>query len=602
MRSPAEMDIVQIDVSNRCHLACTACTRLIAHQPKKWDMDLDTFEKAVQSMEGWYQPGKVLGVIAGEPTLHPQFEQLSRKFQELWGPKEDTGNGIAPVADRNAYATERLFDRTNGRGLWTSLGKRYYEHYETIQDVYSHHNQNTHEAGGKHQANLIDRKTLCEALGISDDEWKQLRWDCPIQNQWSATITPFGAYFCEAAAHIDILLNDGKRAWPIEPGWWKRTPEEFGEQLDICEHCSLCLPAPSRVDSAERDIISEPNRIALEMAGSPAVKKGNFDIYDPKMHLEQRDIHDRKDHYVGESGCRVSPDNRSMMPRKLSAVVVCVGRNVHLGASILHNARQVDELVVVTGTQDTRTIETVHGANRIVEGKIKLVESDRYQDRDFAFNKGAMLNDGLRALAPVADWVVLTDADVFLPGNLREYVRTHALNPGVLHGAYRDNGTPGIRDANDQPNGFFQLFNRRASSIRDRWPAVVSEEFSSAGSVDTWLMQQFPAGKRHMVPDLVCRHIPHDEAWGQNWNGERLGPCWRQVAMLTHQGWAWHTKIEFSGERHLRMVSTRDATCVEMVITDGKFPSELLDATEAGFVLGGKPVGWEHIHVAAWCE
>ena len=31
MRSPAEMDIVQIDISTKCHLACSNCTRLIPH-------------------------------------------------------------------------------------------------------------------------------------------------------------------------------------------------------------------------------------------------------------------------------------------------------------------------------------------------------------------------------------------------------------------------------------------------------------------------------------------------------------------------------------------------------------------------------------------
>lgn len=579
-------------------------------------MDLETFEKAVRSMEGWYQPGKVLGVIAGEPTLHPQFEQLSRKFQELWGPKENTGNGVAPVADRDAYATERLFDRSNGRGLWTSLGKRYYEHYETIQDVYSHHNQNDHSAGGKHQANLIDRKTICEALGMTDEEWIAARDACPIQNEWSATITPFGAYACEQMAHIDILFNEGKRAWPIEPGWWKRTPDQFGEQLEICNHCSLCVKAPARVDAKDRDIISEPNRIALEMAGSPAVKKGNYDIYDPVKHLEHRDIHDRKDHYVGESGCRVSPENRSMMPKKLSAVVVCVGRAEHLRQTLEHNAKQVDELIIVsdheTGDRETfRVVAEFQYDQKTIAPNCKTsvqILSGRWKDRNFAFNKGAMLNDGLRALSPDSDWVVFTDADIFLPDNLLEFVFSHALNPGVLYGASRDNGSPGFAEVNAQPNGYFQLFNRRALAIRDAWPAVMSEEFCSAGGVDSWFLSRWPKSKRVMIPELTCRHIPHGEGIGVGWNGDSNEKRWRQIGLITAANGAVPTvdAVRVNGPEpiRVRLVDTLRGDTWEGELRNGQdFPREIVTVTNGPLgVVFKERVLWDgHLHVSAWC-
>ena len=102
-------------------------------------------------MEGWDGENRVIGIIAGEPTLHHDFERISRRFAELWGGPL-TGNGRRPVADFNDLATERLFDRSTGRGLWTSLGAGFYRHYETIMEVYGHWNTNTHESGGRHQA------------------------------------------------------------------------------------------------------------------------------------------------------------------------------------------------------------------------------------------------------------------------------------------------------------------------------------------------------------------------------------------------------------------------------------------------------------------
>ena len=60
-------------------------------------------------------------------------------------------------------------------------------------------------------------------LGIPDEKWIKLRDKCWIQNLWSASITPKGAFFCEVAAAMDMTLN-GPGGWPIEPGWWKRKP------------------------------------------------------------------------------------------------------------------------------------------------------------------------------------------------------------------------------------------------------------------------------------------------------------------------------------------------------------------------------------------
>src|SRR5262249_55202274 len=107
VRSPAGMDIVQIDISTKCHLKCSNCTRLIAHQPNREDMPVEKFERAVKSMQGWQAPGNILGVIAGEPTLHSEFEQISMRFAELWGGPL-TGNGKFPIADFNDIAVQRL--------------------------------------------------------------------------------------------------------------------------------------------------------------------------------------------------------------------------------------------------------------------------------------------------------------------------------------------------------------------------------------------------------------------------------------------------------------------------------------------------------------
>lgn len=559
-------------------------------------------------MAGWYKPGNVLGVIAGEPTLSRFFTQYCEIFREEWNPGQDV-NFVQPIADMNRFAHERLFDRSNGRGLWTAFGPKFQDRAEQIYSTFSHWNANDHSAGGCHQANLIDRKTLCDALGISDEEWIRYRDNCWVANTWSPSITPHGAYFCEHAAQLDILFNEGKRAWPIEPGWWKRTPAEFGDQLDICEMCSLALPAPAILDSDEKDIVSAPNRRRLELINSPAIKRGRLIDYDPAVHTEKRVIAS-KDNYIAASGVRVARDNKYVYGKRIALVLACVNRSPALARTLPRNAPLADEVVVVTTTADADTQEVVTAVAQL-HPHVRLVLSDRCYENGDAFNKGKMLNDGLRALTR-PDWVVLTDCDVFLHGGFREWCRTHALNPGVLHGCHRldieEADVPAfvagkeVRAAhaggvNAEPNGYFQMFNRRASAVRDRWPAVLAETFCSAGGVDSWLMSQFEVGKRVMVPNLPVFHVKHDSAW--NGTGDDAAPRWRQMGMLVnHQGQLGlvPTGPAPVAPARLRLTDTLRGESVE--VDAGGDLSAVVRPVEGGLEFNGKPLGGAHVHLA----
>ncbi len=581
MRSPADMSIIQLDVTNACKLRCSNCTRLVAHQKQPFVMSLEQFEAAVRSMEGWYQPGRVLGCMGGEPTLHPRFEELSRRFAELWPPtaKPLATNGRQPVKDFNGYVMERLADRSSGRGLWTSLGDKYYEHYETIQEVYDHQCVNTHENPGLHQALLVSRKEM----GIDDETWVELRDKCWVQNTWSASITPHGAYFCEVAGAIDNLFYQGKHAWPVEPGWWKRKPSEFGEQLSLCEHCALACPGPSAVAQHDTDIVGKTTLPLLEAVGSPAVKKGCFTPYETNMDAPK--LEERPDRYMPAPDMRVAPNHQGVLPRKISCIVTCVGRGEHLERTLPFNAKLVDEIIVVGHKGDSRTwdLDGEVGGVRFVSGDWTVGEA--------AFNKGSMLNSGLKMLKD-PDWILFTDADVFLPPNLPAYVKSHALNPGVLYGARRE----GDELVGNEPNGFFQLWNRRALALRDRGIAPMSENFCSAGGIDSWFMQQFPPDKRVMIPELSVKHIPHGD-FGSGWNGPPRAGCWRQWGMLTAQGFI---ETEKADPKKLRLTDTLRGRTAE--VQTGKVLGEIIRRGPNGIIFLGEDIGQHHVHVAYWSE
>lgn len=70
MKSPKEMRIICIDITNKCDLACSNCTRLLANQEFLWDMTIENFRKAVASLKNF--PGIVIligGILACTQSL-----------------------------------------------------------------------------------------------------------------------------------------------------------------------------------------------------------------------------------------------------------------------------------------------------------------------------------------------------------------------------------------------------------------------------------------------------------------------------------------------------------------------------------------------------
>ena len=75
MRSPSEMRIIEIDITNACIHQCSNCTRFCGHHKTPYFMEWEMFKKSVDSL---LEYGRCIGMMGGEPTLHPQFERFAR--------------------------------------------------------------------------------------------------------------------------------------------------------------------------------------------------------------------------------------------------------------------------------------------------------------------------------------------------------------------------------------------------------------------------------------------------------------------------------------------------------------------------------------------
>jgi hypothetical protein len=176
-------------------------------------MSLEQIETALKSLRGW--PNKI-GIIGGEPTVHPEFHKICKLLLDYNG--------------RDKY------------GLWTTGGPGYEKNKTNIKRTFGFQAYNEHT---EHQKTVCKHQPLTIACGevIKDTELlKSLINNCWVQLSWCPSIAPKGAFFCEVAYALDALL-EGPGGYPIKPDWWNKTPEQFKDQVDrYCHKCGMPIP------------------------------------------------------------------------------------------------------------------------------------------------------------------------------------------------------------------------------------------------------------------------------------------------------------------------------------------------------------------------
>ncbi len=282
MLAPKDQWCVMVDVTALCSRKCSNCTRLVAHYRKPFFMDVDTFRQAVESLVEFTQQGpdrqgrrRIIGIMGGEPLLHPQFPEFV-----------DIMCDLVPMEHR---------------GLWTGLDWRNHRHADAVVKLLGpepsmdvnrgpagYLNHNAHEPPSTHQPPLV----AIQDVVADDAEMWRLIDQCWLQEQWSSSITHKGFFFCEVAAAMDSLFG-GPGGLPITPGCWKHDIADYRDQIERwCPRCGYCLydrqagrmavpGLQGRLDCEERDDVTRSNLEALKAIGSPRIARGDYTEFVP---------------------------------------------------------------------------------------------------------------------------------------------------------------------------------------------------------------------------------------------------------------------------------------------------------------------------------
>lgn len=300
MIRPSQQWAVQIDITNQCHLHCSNCTRLLDHRTKDtaFYMTAELFGLALGAVRDFPTDSepcvsmhtgrrKVVGLIGGEPLLHPKFPTFvdmmcealpNRAHRGLWTSK-DWMNGSHPKWGAYRPQVERLLGPNPTHDASGPSSKH--------DCGYINWNMHLPEQKVQHQPVLTASKDL-----VPDPvrRW-QLISQCWVQEQWSSSITPKGFFFCEVAAALDMIL-DGPGGLPLTPDVWKwdlsfenrdghlSPVGPYAEQIKrSCESCGACVPLPGRRDAENTDDVTGSNLARLLELRSPRALKGDVVLH-----------------------------------------------------------------------------------------------------------------------------------------------------------------------------------------------------------------------------------------------------------------------------------------------------------------------------------
>jgi hypothetical protein len=261
------------------------------------------------------------------------------------------------------------------------------------------------------------------------------------------------------------------------------------------------------------------------------------------------------------------------MTMYVEAVVVCVNYADFLAHTLPASKGLFNNMVVVTDLGDADTARVCNKYN------VRCIQTNAFYANGEGFNKGAGINEGLKALN-LKGWVVQMDADIYLPPLTRHIMDRLPLQQNKIYGIdrlmcqsyddwmfYREdwpsvhelwtfahlNAFPagsrivqygdyledGVPPDGWVPIGFFQLWHPGASGIRS-YP----DQHAAADRTDVLHAKKFDRTHRELIPELVAIHLESAKVdMGENWNGRRTPRfayqplSQRSAAQQRRQGW-----------------------------------------------------------------
>jgi len=233
-------------------------------------MDLDYMEKCLDALKDWPrpvpygQPRSLIGIIGGEPIMHPQFEEMCELLLSKF-PKRYLGLWTAGFPPKRWKEVKKIAKKTFGFL------------------AYNEHNIEQLELC-KHQPITVAIEEVVPDIAYRE----MLIDDCWVQRTWCPTISPKGGFFCEVAYAIDQILEGPGGYDATDPEWWRKDPADFRDQRDrYCGKCGMAIPMERQTLVNTKHKFT-PNLLALFRQHSlPGVGDDRIELFEKKFTIEE---------------------------------------------------------------------------------------------------------------------------------------------------------------------------------------------------------------------------------------------------------------------------------------------------------------------------
>jgi hypothetical protein len=211
--------VIQIDVTSRCDLRCSNCTRHLAHVDR-YDMSPAVFRETCRILNRAL-PTFIIGMFGGNPMLHPQAEQLMEIMQEE-----------IPEAWRRGLWCNHL--RGHGAAAARCFAGGYLNlNAHNVPEAAAEFDQwfpgrminesRPHADGGRsarHAALLTAIQDFVGTAEIPDANamWKRIA-ACDYDREWSGCVIELGGkpllYSCEIQSAFDLMYRNQAGFVPV---------------------------------------------------------------------------------------------------------------------------------------------------------------------------------------------------------------------------------------------------------------------------------------------------------------------------------------------------------------------------------------------------
>lgn len=220
-----------LPITNICNLHCGGCAQFCGHfeKEKLWSLSVDEIDKYIKLVKPYCQTNwNEFTIFGGEPTVHPEW------------------NRIVDLLYSHAPMTFRV--NTNGR-----LGHKKFEKQKNITYYVDFHPDD--------QEFVSTMIAAIDVLNIDNKAyyWEKAQETCKIWKREGAMVYRGKAYFCEHAASMDWLYNNGENGWAVQEGVnpFLKTDDEIALQAEkFCHRCAWCIE-----EKLPRQRVSDPSLI-----------------------------------------------------------------------------------------------------------------------------------------------------------------------------------------------------------------------------------------------------------------------------------------------------------------------------------------------------